>query len=119
MPRPPWRARCPSGASPSPTRLRSPPVRKEQLQAFFAAVERELEKVEFFRPPDKRDTMQINLRNIFTRMQPTQQDVRTLHGIITAISEGRKGPADARAEDPLALHVVIEPVAQPGPGPDE
>ena len=28
----------------------------------------ELEKVEFFRPPDKRDTMQINLRNIFTRM---------------------------------------------------
>jgi tRNA/rRNA methyltransferase len=52
-----------------------------------------LEKVEFFRPPDKRDTMQINLRNIFTRMLPSQQDIRTLHGVITSIAEGRKGPA--------------------------
>ena len=66
---------------------------KEQLLAFFASLERELEKVEFFRPPDKRDTMQINLRNIFTRMQPTQQDIQTLHGVIMAIAEGRKGPA--------------------------
>ena len=56
-------------------------------------LERELEKVEFFRPPDKRDTMQINLRNIFTRMEPTQQDIQTLHGVIMAIAEGRKGPA--------------------------
>ena len=57
------------------------------------SLERELEKVEFFRPPDKRDTMQINLRNIFTRMALTQQDIRTLHGVIMAIAEGRKGPA--------------------------
>src|SRR5262249_42528976 len=60
---------------------------------FFEAIERELEKVEFFRPPDKRETMQINLRNIFARMQPTQQDIQTLHGVIMAIAEGRKGPA--------------------------
>jgi len=72
---------------------KSAPARKAQLQAFFASVERELEKVEFFRPPDKRETMQINLRNIFTRMQPTQQDIQTLHGVIMAIAEGRKGPA--------------------------
>ena len=37
--------------------------------------------------------MQINLRNIFSRMQPTQQDIQTLHGVIMAIAEGRKGPA--------------------------
>src|SRR5208282_2455654 len=63
---------------------------KQQLLAFFASLERELEKVEFFRPPDKRETMQINLRNIFTRMRPTQQDIQTLHGVIMAIAEGRK-----------------------------
>ena len=34
--------------------------------AFFDNLERELEKVEFFRPPEKRATMLINLRNIFT-----------------------------------------------------
>jgi tRNA/rRNA methyltransferase len=37
--------------------------------------------------------MQINLRNIFTRMALTQQDIRTLHGVIMAIADGRKGPA--------------------------
>src|SRR5579862_7705826 len=72
---------------------KSPTAPKEQLLAFFASLERELEKVEFFRPPDKRETMQINLRNIFTRMQPTQQDIQTLHGVIMSIAEGRKGPA--------------------------
>jgi tRNA/rRNA methyltransferase len=72
---------------------KSPRAPKEQLLAFFRSLERELEKVEFFRPPDKRETMQINLRNIFTRMQPTQQDMQTLHGVIMAIAEGRKGPA--------------------------
>jgi tRNA/rRNA methyltransferase len=72
---------------------KSGPAPKEQLLAFFAALERELEAVEFFRPPDKRETMQINLRNIFTRMQPTRQDIQTLHGVIMAIAEGRKGPA--------------------------
>jgi len=66
---------------------------KQQLLAFFESLERELEKVEFFRPPDKRETMQINLRNIFTRMRPTQQDIQTLHGVIMAVAEGRKGPA--------------------------
>jgi tRNA/rRNA methyltransferase len=72
---------------------KSAPAPKEQLLAFFGALERELEKVEFFRPPDKRETMQINLRNIFNRMQPTRQDIQTLHGVIMAIAEGRKGPA--------------------------
>ncbi len=72
---------------------KSPPAGKEQLLAFFASMERELEKVEFFRPPDKRETMQINLRNIFTRMAPTQQDIQTLYGVLMSIAEGRKGPA--------------------------
>jgi tRNA/rRNA methyltransferase len=37
--------------------------------------------------------MQVNLRNIFNRMAPTQQDIQTLHGVIMAIADGRKGPA--------------------------
>jgi tRNA/rRNA methyltransferase len=81
------------GALPFVAPDRSPPASKQQLLAFFQSMEAELEKVEFFRPPDKRDTMQINLRNIFTRMALTQQDIRTLHGVIMSIAEGRKGPA--------------------------
>jgi tRNA/rRNA methyltransferase len=88
-----WFKHATAGALPFTTPQRSPQASKQQLLSFFGTLERELEKVEFFRPPDKRDTMQINLRNIFTRMAPTQQDIRTLHGVVTAIAEGRKGPA--------------------------
>jgi tRNA/rRNA methyltransferase len=37
--------------------------------------------------------MLVNLRNIFARMDPTKQDMHTLHGVVMAIAEGRKGPA--------------------------
>jgi len=72
---------------------KSEPATKEQLLAFFGNVERELDKVEFFRPAEKHETMMINLRNIFHRMQPTRQDIQTLNGVIMSIAEGRKGPA--------------------------
>lgn len=81
------------GALPFAMPDKSPPAPKEQLLAFFQGLERELEKIEYFRPAEKRETMIVNMRNIFTRMQPTQQDIRTLHGIVTSLAEGRKGPA--------------------------
>ena len=89
---------------------------KQQLLAFFAALERELEKVEFFRPPDKRETMQINLRNIFSRMQPTQQDIQTLHGVIMSIAEGRKGPARGGVLDGAQAEMLRELLAEHGSG---
>src|SRR3982074_2556875 len=66
---------------------------QHQMQAFFDNLVRELDKVEFLRPREKRETMLVNLRNIFTRMDPTKQDMHTLHGVVMAIAEGRKGPA--------------------------
>src|ERR1700710_191309 len=66
---------------------------QHQMQAFFDNLVRELDKVEFLRPAEKRETMLVNLRNIFTRMDPTKQDMHTLHGVVMAIAEGRKGPA--------------------------
>jgi tRNA/rRNA methyltransferase len=72
---------------------RSEPASQHQIQAFFDNLVRELDKVEFLRPAEKRDTMLVNLRNIFTRMEPTRQDMHTLHGVVMAIAEGRKGPA--------------------------
>lgn len=95
---------------------KSAPAPKQQLLAFFEAIERELEKVEFFRPPDKRETMQINLRNIFTRMQPTQQDIQTLHGVIMAIAEGRKGPARGGVLDGEQAELLRALLAEHGGG---
>jgi tRNA/rRNA methyltransferase len=72
---------------------RSMRASQHQMQAFFDNLVRELDRVEFLRPAEKRDTMLVNLRNIFSRMQPTRQDMHTLHGVVMAIAEGRKGPA--------------------------
>jgi tRNA/rRNA methyltransferase len=88
-----WFKLASAGALPFAMPEKSRAAPKEQMLAFFASLERELERVEFFRPPEKRETMVINLRNIFARMQLTQQDIQTLHGVIMAIAEGRKGPA--------------------------
>ena len=72
---------------------RSERASQHQMEAFFENLVRELDRVEFLRPAEKRDTMLVNLRNIFFRMEPTKQDMHTLHGVIMAIAEGRKGPA--------------------------
>src|SRR5881275_3000394 len=72
---------------------RSERASQHQMQAFFENLVRELDRVEFLRPKEKRETMLVNLRNIFTRMEPTKQDMHTLHGVVMAIAEGRKGPA--------------------------
>lgn len=71
----------------------SPPAAKAKFEAFFATVVNELERHEFFRPPEKRENMIVNLRNIFLRLQPTEQDMQTLHGVVRTLAQGSKGPA--------------------------
>jgi tRNA/rRNA methyltransferase len=95
---------------------KSPPAAKQQLDAFFSDLERELDRVEFFRPEEKRGTMGVNLRNIFQRMQPSQQDVRTLHGVITAIAQGRKGPARGGVLDGAGAEMLRALLAEYGAG---
>ena len=88
-----WFKLSTAGALPFAMPERSEAASQHQMQAFFDNLVRELDKVEFLRPAEKRDTMLVNLRNIFTRMDPTKQDMHTLHGVVMAIAEGRKGPA--------------------------
>ncbi len=72
---------------------RSEPASQHQMQNFFDNLVAHLDAAEFLRPPEKREIMLVNLRNIFTRMEPSKQDLHTLHGVVTALTEGRKGPA--------------------------
>jgi tRNA/rRNA methyltransferase len=104
------------GGLPFAMPTKSDAVGKEQLFAFFADLERELDRVEFFRPPEKRETMTINLRNIFTRMQLTQQDVQTLHGVVMSIVEGRKGPAHGGVLDGREAGMLRALLAEHGEG---
>jgi tRNA/rRNA methyltransferase len=100
------------GALPFAQPERSPPAGKEQLLSFFEMLEAELERIEYFRPAEKRGTMVVNMRNIFTRMAPTQQDIRTLHGVVMAIAEGRKGPARGGVLDGTQAEMLRALLAQ-------
>jgi tRNA/rRNA methyltransferase len=95
---------------------RSERASQHQMQAFFDNLVAELDKVEFLRPPEKRDTMLVNLRNIFTRMEPTKQDMHTLHGVVMAIAEGRKGPAKGGVLDGAQATRLRALLAEQGPG---
>src|SRR5438445_376379 len=88
-----WFTLATAGTLPFAMPERSERASQHQMQAFFENLVRELDKVEFLRPAEKRETMLVNLRNIFARMEPTKQDMHTLHGVVMAIAEGRKGPA--------------------------
>ena len=111
-----WFKRAGGGDLPFSMPEKSPPAPKQQLDAFFSDLESELERVEFFRPEEKRGTMSVNLRNIFQRMAPTQQDIRTLHGVLTAIAQGRKGPARGGVLDPVEAQKLRDLLAEHGGG---
>jgi tRNA/rRNA methyltransferase len=111
-----WFKLVSGGALPFVMPRKSAPAGKEQLFAFFSGLERELDRVEFFRPPEKRATMLINLHNIFARMGPTQQDIQTLHGVISAIVEGRKGPARGGILDGAEAELLRTLLAEHGEG---
>jgi tRNA/rRNA methyltransferase len=111
-----WFKLVSGGALPFAMPRKSAPAGKEQLFAFFSGLERELDRVEFFRPPEKRATMLVNLHNIFARMGPTQQDIQTLHGIISAIAEGRKGPARGGVLDGAEAAMLRTLLAEHGEG---
>ena len=116
-----WFKRATSGELPHAMPERSERASQHQMTAFFDNLIRELDRVEFLRPAEKRDTMLVNLRNIFSRMEPTKQDMHTLHGVVMAIAEGRKGPAKGGVldgEQATRLRALLAEHGQGGGVPD-
>jgi tRNA/rRNA methyltransferase len=62
------------------------PATKEEYLGLFAHLESELDAAGFLRPAEKRPGMVRNLRNLIQRQQLTEQDVRTLRGVIAALA---------------------------------
>ncbi len=58
---------------------------KEELQNFFNHLERRLDEVDFWKVAEKKPKMWLNLQNIFTRASLTEQEIRTLHGVLAAL----------------------------------
>jgi tRNA/rRNA methyltransferase len=59
---------------------------REDLGNLFIHLEEELDRTGFLRHPKKRANMIRNIRNIFQRARLTEQEVRTLRGIIRSLT---------------------------------
>jgi tRNA/rRNA methyltransferase len=58
-----------------------------EVDAFLARLVGTLDRARFFYPEAKRRSMVANLDNLFRRAPLTDADVRTLHGLVRALSE--------------------------------
>jgi tRNA/rRNA methyltransferase len=66
--------------------LETRPATKEELLGFFEHLEGELDRFGFLKPPEKRPSMIRNLRNMFQRASMTEQEVRTMRGVVAALT---------------------------------
>jgi len=73
----------------------SPPATREQLIGFFEQLEAALDRSGFFTAPDKRPTVVQNLRTMFVRMGATEQEIRTLRGIVKALVGAKQKRPDS------------------------
>ena len=63
------------------------PASNVEIQKLSEHMEQRLDAAGFFWPDHKAESMILNLRNMISRMPMTQMDVRTMHGIIRALSD--------------------------------
>lgn len=61
----------------------NPPASLQSRSYFFERLEAVLDEQGFFASADIAPTVKRNLRNFFTRGKPTEQELRTLHGILS------------------------------------
>jgi tRNA/rRNA methyltransferase len=66
------------------------PATKKELLGFFTHLEDELDTGGFLRPPEKRSAMVRNIRNMFQRAALMDNEVKTLRGIISALTTLRQ-----------------------------
>ncbi len=82
-----------TGADAEPEALRmnaTRPANKQELGYFLDRLEQELDASGFFHVDDMRPTMVGNLRTLFQRANLTEQEVRTLHGVVSSLVKPTK-----------------------------
>ena len=61
------------------------PAEARDFNKMCQRLEIELQERRFFKTPEMKDTMMRNVRNFLSRGTPTDQEVKTFHGVISAL----------------------------------
>lgn len=64
---------------------KSAPATKEEYYQFYQRLENELDKRGFFVAKDMKPSMTRSLQNMLQRAEMTEQEIRTWHGVISAL----------------------------------
>ena len=88
---------------------------KGELENFLAHLVDQLDACGFLRNAPKRPGMVRNLRHLFQRGEATEQELRTLHGVVTELALGRRVRGRLEADMPGADG---DPQATPNGTPD-
>jgi tRNA/rRNA methyltransferase len=62
------------------------PATKDELYGFYDHLEKELADAGFFKTQAKQPIMMRNLRNIFARTQLTEQEIKSLRGVVSSLT---------------------------------
>jgi tRNA/rRNA methyltransferase len=65
------------------------PATRHELTGLFEHLERELDAAEFLFPPEKKETMVRNMRAMILRSHLSDQEVRTIRGMIVALVKNK------------------------------
>ncbi|WP_350334822.1 RNA methyltransferase [Coralliovum pocilloporae] len=72
---------------------------KADLIRMFEHLERALDAVNFFRPPEKKPSIVRNLRTMLQRAQFSEQEIRTLRGVIAALEKRETRPSAQKSDE--------------------
>ena len=62
------------------------PAKRKDFDSLITHLERELDESGFFTSPEKKPTTLRKIRNLLVRAQSTEQEIKTLHGIINSLA---------------------------------
>ena len=85
-----WRMAGPPPGPPPPSELAS----AEAFEGFWQHLDGALDATGYYREPKLKPTVQRNLRAVFARAGLTDQEVRTLRGVIARLASGGRGAGE-------------------------
>lgn len=79
----------------------SPTATQKEIRDFLERLIQEMNDGHFFRNKDVRPHLERNISNLVTRAQPTEQEIKTLHGIVSALIGRKKQRSNSDSVDTL------------------
>lgn len=84
-----WGRQAPGASVPATSEARTRPANAREMEVLAQTYEAALDARGFFWPDHKAEPMKRTLRNLFSRLPLTDMDVRTLHGVLKALTRTR------------------------------